>query len=363
MITIQVEPSGANMTRAQESKTAKSLSDTFLFFIRVSGLFAVSYCAIVEFKMMSNQMEMRVKENEPDLEVTLEFFYGKHEAMCIVDDYDTASLERVVVTSLMISSSMMGIFMVLVVGGYVNSKVEPSGANMTRAQESKTAKSLSDTFLFFIRIAACLILYVIVSYCATVEFKMMSSQMEKRVEKEGEDLEATLEFFYRKHEVMCEFIESANKCLKPYLLLVFAVYIPMSCFILYAAIVDDTAAYDTASLERVVVTSLMISSSMIGIFMVLVVGGYVNSKANDMTGHLWKIKPSSLSERGLQTLTLFTTKLCGQSVGFSVYGLFTINMPAILTIFGTILAYFIVIFQFKPPDSVACPLCNCTTPA
>ena len=129
------------------------------------------------------------------------------------------------------------------------------------------------------QMSTCLILYVTLSYCAIAEFITMSNEIEDSTKEDIVHLEMSLEFFYQKHEVMCQLIESANECLKPYLLLVFAVYIPMSCLTLYAAILDDGSS-ETAS-----ITTLMISTSLIGIFSVLLVGGLVNAKVNNSRSH------------------------------------------------------------------------------
>ncbi|XP_041349482.1 gustatory and pheromone receptor 32a-like [Gigantopelta aegis] len=190
---------------------------------------------------------------------------------------------------------------------------------------------------------------------ARAEFQLLSSRMEKSIKGITAELETSLEFVYHKHEAVCGLVDSANECFKPYLVLTLAGYIPVSCLVLYALIIEDITSIDAA-----ILSCLMILSSMIAIFVILFAGGLVSSKADEMTGHLWKIKPAALSERGLQALSIFVTKLCHQSTGFSVYGLFTINMPAIITIFGSILAYFVVIIQFKSAESSVCPVNNCT---
>ncbi|KAK6191864.1 hypothetical protein SNE40_003446 [Patella caerulea] len=63
---------------------------------------------------------------------------------------------------------------------------------------------------------------------------------------------------------------------------------------------------------------------------------------------VWKIDLSSLPDKGLKMIDIFTTKLSGSTIGYDIYGLFTLQKSNILVLFGTILTYFIVAVQFKP---------------
>ncbi|XP_071092660.1 uncharacterized protein [Haliotis cracherodii] len=71
-------------------------------------------------------------------------------------------------------------------------------------------------------------------------------------------------------------------------------------------------------------------------------------------GHLqyvWRLDKEHFSGKGLQKMNLFVSRLTGDSIGYNIHGLFTITMPTLLGIVGTLVTYIIVVVQFKPPDT------------
>ncbi|KAK6191865.1 hypothetical protein SNE40_003447 [Patella caerulea] len=79
----------------------------------------------------------------------------------------------------------------------------------------------------------------------------------------------------------------------------------------------------------------------------LLIASQVSTKAHETLDQLWKVEFLPLSDTGLKMIDIFTTKLSGSTIGYDIYGLFTIQKSSILAMCGTLLTYFIVAVQFK----------------
>ncbi|XP_067664284.1 uncharacterized protein [Haliotis asinina] len=151
------------------------------------------------------------------------------------------------------------------------------------------------------------------------------------------------------HECLVDVLNTTNDCMRHYSFSVIVLCIPINCLFLYAAISKQLTKPELIFLCIGICAAL----SFVGTKVVL--EGLVSSKAHDPLRYIWKVRKRIISQRGRETLDLFVTRLTGETIGYNVYGLFTISQPTFLGIVGTLATYIIVVVQFKPADV---PLCN-----
>ncbi|ELT92950.1 hypothetical protein CAPTEDRAFT_209162 [Capitella teleta] len=90
---------------------------------------------------------------------------------------------------------------------------------------------------------------------------------------------------------------------------------------------------------------------------------YVNQEAHALWDDLHQISLKEDAPACLRAeVTAFMVRLGGPSIGFTTAGLFVIDKECILTIFGLVVTYFVLVIQFSPRGSIASDgnLCNCT---
>ncbi|XP_048251868.1 uncharacterized protein LOC124135033 isoform X2 [Haliotis rufescens] len=78
-------------------------------------------------------------------------------------------------------------------------------------------------------------------------------------------------------------------------------------------------------------------------------------QAHGTLQYVWMLDKERFSGIGLQKMNLFVSRLTGDTIGYNIHGLFTITMPTLLGIVGTLVTYIIVVVQFKPTE----PTCQC----
>ncbi|XP_067668442.1 uncharacterized protein [Haliotis asinina] len=83
-------------------------------------------------------------------------------------------------------------------------------------------------------------------------------------------------------------------------------------------------------------------------------------KAHGCLDDLLQLDMSQLSPKTLQIVSIFANRLAGPPIGYTVYGLFTVDGSSVLTIIGTLLTYAVIILQLTPGD-IAPAVANTTT--
>ncbi|XP_067668301.1 uncharacterized protein [Haliotis asinina] len=121
--------------------------------------------------------------------------------------------------------------------------------------------------------------------------------------------------------------------------------LPLSCFSLYVIMTRIESQSNV-----ILCVSLLVLCSLICI-VVSIVGVRVNVKAHAALKHMLQIPTVHLNETTMRAVNQFTSLLTGTTIGYNVYGLFTISPPTVLSIVGTLVTYVVVVLQFRPPDS------------
>ena len=100
------------------------------------------------------------------------------------------------------------------------------------------------------------------------------------------------------------------------------------------------------------------------IIFICVGGALINAKAHKPLEYIYDISVDETSQQDSVKLQMFLSKLNGQPIGLTAFGMFVIDKPTILTIIGLLLTYFVIIVQFSPAyigGSATESICNCTS--
>ncbi|XP_067673862.1 uncharacterized protein [Haliotis asinina] len=121
--------------------------------------------------------------------------------------------------------------------------------------------------------------------------------------------------------------------------------LPLSCFSLYVIMTRIESQSNV-----ILCACILVLCSLICIVM-SIVGVRVNVKAHAALKHMLQIPTVHLNETTMRAVNQFTSLLTGTTIGYDVYGFFTINPPTVLNIVGTLVTYVVVVLQFRPADS------------
>ncbi|ESO99094.1 hypothetical protein LOTGIDRAFT_173932 [Lottia gigantea] len=136
------------------------------------------------------------------------------------------------------------------------------------------------------------------------------------------ELYSKLEEVRLRYESVLDIVTKANLVLQHLFFSTLATSIPVSCLVLYGFI---TLNSNRAQMVLTGLTNIYVFNMLFWIF---ILGIY--------------------TERKIQ---LFTARYLAPSLGFDVYGPFSLDSSAFLTVFGTLLTYAVVIFQFAQRTS------------
>ncbi|XP_050410820.1 uncharacterized protein LOC126825273 [Patella vulgata] len=184
------------------------------------------------------------------------------------------------------------------------------------------------------------LLFFFCSYFLSKEFGRINSLIQSDIQQMTV---LKLNTLMKQHQAVCDLLSAVNRICKHYLVGSILAFFTADCFMLVMLtnVSSLTTVYFTAMLFWAIVYFLVFNA-------LLLIASQVSSMAHETLDEIWKIDFSSLTDKGLKLIDIFTTKLSGSTIGYDVYGLFTIQKSSILAICGTLLTYFIVAVQFKP---------------
>ncbi|KAK7469511.1 hypothetical protein BaRGS_00036490 [Batillaria attramentaria] len=181
------------------------------------------------------------------------------------------------------------------------------------------------TLVFIVAYGGNALLYVpdIVYYGVWVVLFLEAKSFNKRLSKHNFVTSAKpdedLEHFRFGHEALCVLLDKANVAFRHFLFARYAFGAPVVLFALRFLILNK---------KNVAVTQT-----------VLVIMGVICVQMAIVT-----ITAAALSVQ----MNIFLSRLQSGSIGFNVYGLFTIDLSAVLMICGTLMTYAVIILQFQP---------------
>ncbi|XP_067673868.1 uncharacterized protein [Haliotis asinina] len=148
-----------------------------------------------------------------------------------------------------------------------------------------------------------------------------------------------------RHKRICRLISAFGDSIAYMQFAGFFMSLPLSCFSLYVIMTR------MESQTNVILCACILVFCSWGCIVMSIVGVRVNVKAHAALKHMLQIPTVHLNETTIRAVNQFTSLLSGTTIGYNVYGLFTISPPTVLSIVGTLVTYVVVVLQFRPPDS------------
>ncbi|XP_055958023.1 uncharacterized protein LOC126825296 [Patella vulgata] len=191
-----------------------------------------------------------------------------------------------------------------------------------------------------IRVSTIALLFMFCTYVVIKEYERNFELTKSNVEQMTV---IKLNMIIKQHEAVCDLLTAVNQIMKHFLAGSIVFSFPVHCF-LWVTLTN----YSSLSATYFAIISLWAMLIFLSTFGEYFIAAHVNTTAHKTLGEVWKIDRSTLPETGLKMINIFTTKLSGSTIGYDIYGFFTLQKSSILALFGTILTYFIVAVQFKP---------------
>ncbi|XP_067673866.1 uncharacterized protein [Haliotis asinina] len=222
--------------------------------------------------------------------------------------------------------------------------------------------SVINYFILCASFSSSLIRLVIGSYCLCSELDVINTIIEryvdqyiKRQESQRIQSQTALDFHSERneelkdiigrHKHMNSLISRFGNFIAFHVCIGLFMSLPLSCFALYAIMTR------VDSQSNVAVCTFILLVCGLGCIPLSIIGVTVNVKAHTALQCMLKIPTNDLSESTMRAVNQFTSLLTGTTIGYNVYGLFTISPPTLLSIVGTLVTYVVVVVQFRQPDS------------
>ncbi|KAK3579451.1 hypothetical protein CHS0354_028252 [Potamilus streckersoni] len=235
-------------------------------------------------------------------------------------------------------------------------------ALQTRAN---TTASLSLTEAIFVNIFLFTAYFYFVStwFLLTAQFALACFMFYRAFREQYRDLKLdveekcsvsnTIESHRLRHDNLCRLVSQADSIFSMFIFVTVATAIPLIVFTLYFVMFEttDTFSYGATWWSVILCT--------VQLFVIFIGGAAVNTAAHGSLDLLYKIDLQDVPIDKLQKLTIFLSRLNARSIGFSAFDLFIIDKPTVVTFFGSILTYAIVVIQFRSCTSGSLALSSC----
>ncbi|XP_067668305.1 uncharacterized protein [Haliotis asinina] len=217
-------------------------------------------------------------------------------------------------------------------------------------------------FMLWTSLSSSVIRLVIGSYCLCSELDVINTIMERCVlqcikRQESQRIQSQtapdchserneeLKDIIGRHKLICSLISRFGSFIAFHMCIGLFMSLPLSCFSLYVIMTR------MESQSNVAVCIFILFACGIGCIPLSIIGVTVNLKAHTALQYMLKIPTDDLNESTMRAVNQFTSLLIGTTIGYNVYGLFTISPPTLLSIVGTLVTYVVVVVQFRQPDS------------
>ncbi|ELT90075.1 hypothetical protein CAPTEDRAFT_184861 [Capitella teleta] len=191
------------------------------------------------------------------------------------------------------------------------------------------------------------------------EFKCFNTMFRSHIKDDG-SFSGDFEHWRLRHQKLSSLVSTADGAISVHIGVSFACCILIAILIVYNMIwwpkllLDPLVAFMFAFWALVSIGSL----SLLSIW-----AAYVHEEAHALWDDVHQISLKEDAPAHLRAeVTAFMVRLGGPPIGFTTAGLFVIDKECILTIFGLVVTYFVLVIQFSPGGSTASDgnLCNCT---
>ncbi|XP_033735172.1 uncharacterized protein LOC117323814 [Pecten maximus] len=210
--------------------------------------------------------------------------------------------------------------------------------------------------IFFYFISAWYLMTAVFSILAIGLYRAFKA-FSKRFEENFVDgiFKGDVEQLRQKHGSLVRLLGMVDGMVSVYIMLIVGTIIPLIIFTLYFVLFEsiDTFSY--------MATWWSVSLSVIQIMLVFIGGGLVNYMAHYPVEALYDIDLGCRTSEECHQITIFLNQLTSHPIGFTAFGLFTIDRPTIITFAGSIVTYAVVVIQFAPSDGAVDQfVCNCS---
>ncbi|XP_052069768.1 uncharacterized protein LOC127708693 [Mytilus californianus] len=195
--------------------------------------------------------------------------------------------------------------------------------------------------------------FFVVSLVLTKSFRHFNRNFKKCFE-DGK-FKGDIETIRMQHEHMTRLLFQADKVFSMYVMSSIGTVIPLIIFTLYFLL------FESIDVFSFIATLWSACLSIIQMMVVFLGGGFVNHEAHAALEHIYGIDMNVMGPIHCHQMNVFLSKLTANPIGFTAFGLFTIDKPTIIAFASSIVTYTVVVIQFKPasPDPTS-SLCNCT---
>ncbi|ESO97358.1 hypothetical protein LOTGIDRAFT_159388 [Lottia gigantea] len=204
--------------------------------------------------------------------------------------------------------------------------------------------------------AIIFLLFMVIWFLFVTEFDHIDCQLKDiLLEREVLKSESRIEKLRQEFISLVDCFGLFNSLFKHCIFGTLSVFLPCVCFWLYGVIRTEQET------EEFAILTLLMLLNFSGVFIIVFLGAVLNSKAHQPISILNKVDILLVTEKTSRSVAMFLSRLLGPPIGFTNYGLFTIDPPAILYIFGTLVTYAVVMLQFADtaPSTIAnnnCPI-------
>ncbi|XP_061181144.1 gustatory and pheromone receptor 39a-like [Saccostrea echinata] len=201
-------------------------------------------------------------------------------------------------------------------------------------------------------------MFVIACYIIYIAFRHFKKKFVGTITSDGK-FNGDIENFRLQHMKLLDMLYTADDIFSMYVLVTIATIIPLIIFTLYFVLFKTVNTFAYAA------TWWSVGLSFIQIICVFMAGGVVNHEAHAVLSSIYTIDLRNMSPGESVQMTTFLTQLTSNPIGFTAFGLFTIDKPTIITFAGSIVTYAVVVIQFKPSGNTLDLInqaLNCTTP-
>ncbi|XP_071085538.1 uncharacterized protein [Haliotis cracherodii] len=247
---------------------------------------------------------------------------------------DNAKIRRIIkilLCLLLCQSCIIHVFIYMTTFHNVNPKaIHLSPLGYIQEDYHLIFKIVYDIWLWLctLQMTAILTFFVIFTYCLSKEYSRTNSQIKHMFDKAGEVAPSTREIdrIRRQFENICSLVETTDEVFKHVIGSCYIASVPVICLMLFGLIHTDLMKEE----------NIMLIDSMAVILTTVVVltltSVVLNFKAHSGLTCLLKVDLSRLTEKDLQIITIFITRMTTTNIGYTLYNLFTVDSSTILMV-------------------------------
>ncbi|XP_055958028.1 uncharacterized protein LOC126823695 [Patella vulgata] len=217
-----------------------------------------------------------------------------------------------------------------------------------------TMSYISSNAFFLLAHQVILNMFLIVTFkLFLMQFSDLNERLETGLAEKSPSLqEKTIETIRLEYSSLLACFEITNSIIRHYLFALYAMCIPIVCFLLYGFLRGKLTRGESLALIILVVFI---------VFFVLVhtiIGAVFSIRAHSPLNVLMKFDILSITDKAARSVLLFLSRINGPTIGYHVYELFTLDTNTALAMIGTLLTYGIVMLQFSESGSSGNSVCN-----